>query len=129
MGGIFRAVPCSFSNRHLGASPLSPHFAISRLQLPTNTCPRAFGWTFSLRWSRSQHGIRLGDTWVSVNCSADHQKTAFVSCKVLLKESAIYFADFSFHLIVILFCTFFFSIYFYINITLKFLFSKQYCGY
>ena len=104
-GRNFLAVPCSFSNGHLGASPLSPHFTISRLQLPTNICPRAFGWTFPSRWSRYQHGISFGDVWVSVNCSTDHQKTAFISWKVLLK-SAIYFADFSFHLIIILFCTF-----------------------
>ena len=104
-GRNFLAVPCSFSNGHLGASPLSPHFTISRLQLPTNICPRAFGWTFPSRWSRYQHGISFGDVWVSVNCITDHQKTAFISWKVLLK-SAIYFADFSFHLIIILFCTF-----------------------
>ena len=105
-GRNFLAVLCSFSNGHVGASPLSPHFTISRLQLPTNTCPRACGWTVPSRWSRSQQGISFGDVWVSVNCTTDHQKTAFVSWKILLKESGIYFADFSFHLIIILFCTF-----------------------
>ena len=96
-GRNFSSRPMQFLQQAPGGQPPVPSFHNFQAAAAHQNPPQGFWVDFPPRWSRSQHGMSLGDVWGLSELKCSPPENLICLLESLLKESAIYFADFSFY--------------------------------
>ena len=116
-GRNFSSRPVQFLQQAPGGQSPVPSFHNFQAAAAHQNPPQGFWVDFPPRWSRSQHGMSLGDVWGLSELKCSPPENLICLLESLLKESAIYFADFSFYLIIILFVhSSYFNVYIFYNL-------------